>query len=94
MTSMTHSPNTTWPHTSPAGATPRRAGWWQGLLPKVRGTEAWRTEAWRNEGWRLEGPDVLEQMQMSDAADRSLLRLVLCVTAATLVLALVCSLLG
>jgi hypothetical protein len=72
------SPNRSTPSGAP-GSAPRNASWWPG---------------WRPDAWRFEGPDVMEQMQMSDAADRSLLRLVLCVTAATLVLALVCSLLG
>lgn len=36
---------------------------------------------------RLDGIDSLEQMAQADAADRNLLRLVICAAAATLVLA-------
>lgn len=42
---------------------------------------------------RLDDADVLAQMALADAADASLLRLVLCAAGATLVLALASSLL-
>lgn len=43
-------------------------------------------------GWsRFEGVDADEQLELADAADSQLLRMVMCVATATLVLALVSS---
>ena len=43
---------------------------------------------------RIDSLDITEQLAQADAADRQLLRLVLCVALATLILALASSLVG
>ena len=60
------------------------------LLPQAAGGGT--ASLWADAGAALDENDPLEQMAQADAADASLLRLVLCAASATLMLALVTSL--
>lgn len=65
------------------------AGWLaMALRARVEATDAWSEEAWA----AADEVDPMAQMAQADAADASLMRLVLCAASTTLVLALISSL--